>query len=48
MVVERGSQYIIFHHVANGKRRKQNIFFLNNGDEVISGNADLMNHITEY
>jgi hypothetical protein len=34
--------------VANGKRRKQTIFSMNNGDEVIPGDAKLMNHATEY
>jgi hypothetical protein len=37
-----------FHKVANGKKRKQTIFSLNDGDKRIVGDDDLLKHATEY
>jgi hypothetical protein len=37
-----------FHKVANGKKRKQTIFSLNDGDKRIVGDDDLLKHATKY
>lgn len=37
-----------FRKIANGRRRKNKIFSLRNGDQVIQGTADLVDHATSY
>jgi hypothetical protein len=37
-----------FHRIANGNRRKQSIFSLQDGDEVISGTEKLLDHASKY
>jgi hypothetical protein len=37
-----------FHHIANGHRRQRTIFSLQNGDEIIQGTPDLLNHATAF
>jgi hypothetical protein len=37
-----------FHWVANGKRRKQTIFTLKNGDHIVYGDDNLLAHTIEY
>jgi hypothetical protein len=37
-----------FHRIANGHRRQRTIFSLQNGDEVIQGTPDLLNHATAF
>jgi hypothetical protein len=37
-----------FHRVANGRKRKQTIYSLNDGERVISGDEELLNHATAY
>jgi DNA-binding transcriptional MerR regulator len=37
-----------FHRVANGNKRKQTIFSLNDGERVISGDENLLAHATNY
>jgi hypothetical protein len=37
-----------YHHVANGKKRKQTIFSMKCGDESITGTKVLLVHATEY
>jgi hypothetical protein len=48
MAVERGWQYRVFHRVANGMKRKQTIFSLNDGERVISGDENLLVQATNY
>jgi hypothetical protein len=37
-----------FHRVANGRKRKQTIYSLKDGDSYVSGNADLTTLATNY
>jgi hypothetical protein len=37
-----------FHRVANGRKRKQTIYSLNDGIRVISGDEELLKHATNY
>jgi hypothetical protein len=37
-----------FHRIANGKKRKQTIYSLQDGDVNISGDENLLKHATEY
>jgi hypothetical protein len=37
-----------FHRVANGRKRKQTIYSLKDGDSYVSGNADLATLATDY
>jgi hypothetical protein len=37
-----------FHRVANGKKRKQTIYFLQDGNSKIYGDENLLKHATEY
>jgi hypothetical protein len=37
-----------FHRIANGRRRKNNIFFLEDGDRKIFGDENIFLHATEY
>lgn len=36
------------HRVANGKKRKQTIFSMKDGESVISGDVNLIKYATEY
>jgi hypothetical protein len=35
-----------FHRIANGRRRKNNIVFLEDGDKRIFGDKDILEHAT--
>jgi hypothetical protein len=48
MAAERGSKHIFFSSVASGRKRKQTIFSLSDGNNTIKGNENLLNHDTEY
>jgi hypothetical protein len=48
MVVEGGQEYRLFHKVANGKKRKQAIFSLSDGDKRIVGDDNLLQNAMEY
>lgn len=37
-----------FHRVANGRKRKNTIFSLQNGDQSIEGDSNLLRHATSY
>jgi hypothetical protein len=37
-----------FHRVANGRKRKQTIFSMMDGDNTIEGDVNLLKHATEY
>jgi hypothetical protein len=37
-----------FHRIANGRKRKQTIFYLQDGEQNISGDENLIRHATEY
>jgi hypothetical protein len=37
-----------FHRVANERRRKQTIFSFQEGENAITGTANLLNHASEY
>jgi hypothetical protein len=37
-----------FHRVANGRKRKHTVFSLKDGDNWVSGNAELVNMVTDY
>ncbi len=46
--MEGDSNTKYFHLVANGKHRKTRIFQLQDGDQIINGDANLKAHITTY
>ncbi len=46
--MEGNSNTKYFHLVANGKHRKTRIFQLQDGDQLISGDANLKSNITTY
>ena len=37
-----------FHSIANGRKRKNNVLFLESDGHVIEGDENLLNHATEY
>jgi hypothetical protein len=37
-----------FHMVANGKKRKQSIYFMKDGEDNITGDENLLKHATGY
>jgi hypothetical protein len=37
-----------FHRVANGKKRKQAIYSLQDGDRNVTGDEELLKHVTEF
>ena len=37
-----------FHKIANGRRRKNTVISLEDGDEIIEGDENLLRHATEY
>ena len=37
-----------FHMMANGRKRKNTIVTMEDGDKLIKGDADLLSHATEY
>lgn len=39
---------LFFHTVANGKKRKDTIFSLQQGDQVIEGDEELLKHATNF
>ncbi len=47
-IMDGDSNTKYFHLVANGKHRKTIIFQLQDGDQVINGDANLKSHITTY
>ncbi len=47
-ILEGDSNTKYFHLVANGKHRKTRIFQLQDGDQLIRGDANLKLHITTY
>ena len=43
---DRNTEY--FHRIVNGRRRRNTIFSLSCGDEVIEGSSNLFKHATEF
>jgi hypothetical protein len=43
---ENNTEY--FHRIANGKKRKQSIFYLHSENGIISGTGQLLQHATSY
>ena len=37
-----------FHKIANGRKRKNSVLSLQNGDSVVEGTKNLLKHATEY
>jgi len=45
---EGGNNTEFFHRVANGKKRKNNILSLKDGEEIVEGDSNLLAHATEF